>query len=215
MIIREMSNEECFRVLANSRLARLACASNNQPYVVPVYLAYHESHSGEPCLYGYATVGQRVKWMRANPQVCVEVDDVTSCIRWRSVIAFGRYAELPNVAERRVGHPPGRAEGHHYQIVFEEAERELCYQLLQTQALWWEPASTTRAAVADRESVDVFVPIFYKICIEHVTGREATPDTGGAETPINSMHPVGRLGRLRKALREVWLGNRWQPLSAK
>jgi nitroimidazol reductase NimA-like FMN-containing flavoprotein (pyridoxamine 5'-phosphate oxidase superfamily) len=215
MIIREMSNEECFRVLANSRLARLACASNNQPYVVPVYLAYHESPAGEPCLYGYATVGQKVEWMRANPQVCVEVDDVKNCISWRSVIAFGRYEELPAVAEPTVGHPPERAEGHHYEVVFEEAERHLCYQLLQTQALWWEPASTARAAQDNRDSAASFVPILYKISIDRVTGHEAKAETCVAETSSDSMHPVGRLARLRRALKQVWRGNRSYTVSTK
>ena len=76
MVIREMSREECLQVLADARLARLACAFENQPYVVPVYLAYHQPARGEPCLYGFTTQGQKVEWMRANPLVCVEVDEV-------------------------------------------------------------------------------------------------------------------------------------------
>jgi nitroimidazol reductase NimA-like FMN-containing flavoprotein (pyridoxamine 5'-phosphate oxidase superfamily) len=48
MVIREMSNDECLRILAKVRLARLACASNNQPYVVPVYLVYHEPRVSPP-----------------------------------------------------------------------------------------------------------------------------------------------------------------------
>jgi len=49
MVIREMSREECLRVLAGARLARLACAHENQPYVVPVYLASEpESKPGIP-----------------------------------------------------------------------------------------------------------------------------------------------------------------------
>jgi nitroimidazol reductase NimA-like FMN-containing flavoprotein (pyridoxamine 5'-phosphate oxidase superfamily) len=204
MIVREMSNEECFRVLANSRLARLACASNNQPYVVPVYLAYHESPSGEPCLYGYSTVGKKVEWMRANPQVCVEVDDVENCISWRSVIVFGRYVELPAPAEPTVGHPPERAARHHYEVVFEEAERHLCYQLLQTQALWWEPASTARVALDNRDSAASFVPILYKISIDRVTGHEAKAETCGTESSSDSKNSVGRLARLRRSLKKVW-----------
>jgi len=140
MVIREMSKDECLRVLAGTRLARLACASNNQPYVVPVYLAYHEPSIGEACLYGYTTLGQKVEWMRANPQVCVEVDEVMSCTRWMSVIGFGHYEELPDMPEPDVGHPPARQAGHYYEIVPDEpsqaAERLLAYQLLQTQALW-------------------------------------------------------------------------------
>ena len=94
MVIREMSREECLRVLAGARLARLACAHENQPYVVPVYLAYHERRA-TTCLYGFTTPGQKVEWMRANPLVCVEVDEVAACDQWVSVIALGRYEELP------------------------------------------------------------------------------------------------------------------------
>lgn len=219
MVIREMSKEECLHVLANARLARLACVSNNQPYVVPVYLAYHEPSVGEPCLYGYTTVGQKVEWMRANPQVCVEVDQVTSCTRWTSVIVFGRYEELPDVPELNVGHAPERAGGRHYEIVPDEpsqaAERLLAYQLLQTQALWWEPASTARAALAHRDSAVPFVPIFYKISIDCVTGHEATPDTCAADSSVNRMPPVRRFGRLRSALWQVCRGRRPHALSAK
>ncbi|MFL5242657.1 MAG: pyridoxamine 5'-phosphate oxidase family protein [Gemmataceae bacterium] len=92
MVIREMSREECFKVLAGTRLVRLGCAHENQPYVVPVYLAYHEA-SG--CLYGFTTPGQKVEWMRANPLVCVEVDEITANDQWVTIIAMGRYEELP------------------------------------------------------------------------------------------------------------------------
>jgi len=100
MVIREMSREECLRGLAGARLVRLACAHENQPYVVPVYLVYHEPFDGEACLYGVATPGQKVEWMRANPLVCVEVDEVAAYDQWVSIIAFGRYEELPETSGR-------------------------------------------------------------------------------------------------------------------
>jgi len=95
MLIREMSREECLRMLAGATLGRLACAQENQPYVVPVYLAYDEV-SG--CLYGFTTCGQKIEWMRANPLACVEVDEVAANDQWRSLVAIGRYEELPDLA---------------------------------------------------------------------------------------------------------------------
>jgi nitroimidazol reductase NimA-like FMN-containing flavoprotein (pyridoxamine 5'-phosphate oxidase superfamily) len=92
MMIREMSKEDCLKVLAGARLARLACAHENEPYVVPVYLAYDQASR---CLYGFTTPGQKVEWMRANPLVCVEVDEITAFDQWVSVIAIGHYEELP------------------------------------------------------------------------------------------------------------------------
>jgi nitroimidazol reductase NimA-like FMN-containing flavoprotein (pyridoxamine 5'-phosphate oxidase superfamily) len=193
----------------------LACASNNEPYVVPVYLAYHESPVGEQCLYGYTTVGQKVNWMRANPRVCVEVDDVQNCARWTSVIVFGRYEELPDPAEATVGRAPERAAGHHYDIILEEAELQMCYQLQQTQALWWEPASTTRAALAHRDPTASFVPMFYRIVIDRVTGHEATPDACSANMPNTATPSDKGFAGLRRALSEVWRGHRTRPVSAK
>jgi nitroimidazol reductase NimA-like FMN-containing flavoprotein (pyridoxamine 5'-phosphate oxidase superfamily) len=186
---------------------------------VPVYLAYHESPIGEPCFYGYTTVGQKVEWMRANPQVCVEVDEAENCICWRSVIAFGRYEELPDMLEADVGYPHARYAGHHSEIVPDErsqsAERLLAYRLLQAQALWWEPASTVRAALAHRNSADSFVPIFYKIFVDRVTGYDATPDICAADSSVDATSPVRRFGRLRSALKQLCRGRRPQALSDK
>jgi nitroimidazol reductase NimA-like FMN-containing flavoprotein (pyridoxamine 5'-phosphate oxidase superfamily) len=219
MVIREMSNDECLRILAKVRLARLACASNNQPYVVPVYLVYHEPSLGEQCLYGYTTVGQKVNWMRANPQVCVEVDEVKSSTRWTSVIAFGRYEELPYMPELNTGRPPEHAESHRYEIVPDEssqaAERLLAYRLLQAHALWWEPASTARAALADRDPTDSFVPVFYKVNIDHVTGYEAMPETGAVDLSVNRNPVVRQLDRLRSAWNQVCRGWRTHTRPAK
>src|SRR5579871_3933811 len=94
MVIKEMSRDQCLEVLSGARLARLACAKDGQPYIVPVYIAYESPDDGEPRLYGFTTPGQKVEWMRANPLVCVEVDDVTAPDHWVSVIITGRYEEL-------------------------------------------------------------------------------------------------------------------------
>ena len=95
MVIREMSRDECLKVLTRNRLARLGCARENQPYIVPVSLVCNEQINGEPCLYGITTPGQKIEWMRANPLVCIEVDEVATQSQWVSVIVFGRYEEFP------------------------------------------------------------------------------------------------------------------------
>src|SRR5271156_6014731 len=116
MMIREISKEECLQVLARTRLARLGCAYENQPYVVPVYLAYRQPS----CLYGFTTPGPKVAWMRANPLVCVEVEEVGAYDGWVSVIALGRYEEVPET--------PGC-----------EYERLEAWEVLKSEPMWWEP----------------------------------------------------------------------------
>ena len=88
MLIEELTRQASLDLLAGTRLGRLACARGPQPYVVPFYFAYHHN-----CLYSFSTVGQKIEWMRANPLVCVEADQVVSPHEWVSVIVFGRYEE--------------------------------------------------------------------------------------------------------------------------
>jgi nitroimidazol reductase NimA-like FMN-containing flavoprotein (pyridoxamine 5'-phosphate oxidase superfamily) len=66
MLIQEMTEAECITILARARLGRLACAHQNQPYVVPIYFAYEQ-----PYAYAFTTPGQKVEWMRYNPLVCL------------------------------------------------------------------------------------------------------------------------------------------------
>ena len=113
MFVRELTWDKCMERLPQARLARLACTSENQPYVVPVYLVYQA-----PFLYGFMTLGQKVEWMRSNPRVCVELDDVKSFDHWTSVIIVGRYEELTDSPEWG-------------------QERLRAYALLQKNVEWW------------------------------------------------------------------------------
>jgi hypothetical protein len=187
MLIREISLAECLRFLTGTRLARLACAHENQPYIVPVYLAYHRPLRGEACLYGFTTPGQKIAWMRSNPLVCVEVEEVTAYDRWVSVIASGRYEELPDVAGRN-------------------GERLLAHEILQAQAIWWEPASSVYASRIQPDAPEPFIPVFYKIRIDHITGHEATQDPREVISDSVAAPPAGRLGRLGRALSRVFGG---------
>jgi uncharacterized protein len=44
-------------------------------------------------LYGYATLGQKMEWMRQNPRVC-QIDEIITQAHWASVVVFGHYEEL-------------------------------------------------------------------------------------------------------------------------
>jgi nitroimidazol reductase NimA-like FMN-containing flavoprotein (pyridoxamine 5'-phosphate oxidase superfamily) len=45
MLIQEMTEAECLSAASRGRLARLACAHENQPYIVPIYFAYEKDTS--------------------------------------------------------------------------------------------------------------------------------------------------------------------------
>ncbi len=149
MYIHEMTRADCQDVLKRTNVGRLACAHNNQPYVVPINFAFDGSS-----FYGFTTLGQKVEWMRSNPLVCVEVDEVHNHNQWTSIIAFGRYEELPDKPEF-------------------ERERNRAYSYLQKRAMWWEPACISQE---HRDQPHSLTPIVYRIHIDYMTGHRANSD---------------------------------------
>lgn len=156
MFIHEMSTAECNDALARTKLGRLACARNNQPYVLPLNLIF----DGNSHLYGFATLGQKVEWMRSNPLVCFEVDEVKNHNHWTSVIVFGRYEELRDKPE------------------FETA-RAHAQECLQKRVMWWEPAYISQE---HRDKPHSPTPIFFRIKIENITGHRANSDDSETHT---------------------------------
>jgi nitroimidazol reductase NimA-like FMN-containing flavoprotein (pyridoxamine 5'-phosphate oxidase superfamily) len=151
MVIHEMTEDECREALMRSNFGRLACARDNQPYVVPIHFAYDGHY-----VYGFSTPGQKIEWMRSNPLVCLEADERTSRDRWRSVIVAGRYEELPATPEFAL-------------------DRAQAQQALHERAAWWDYAAIPVAEW--RRKPEPFAPIFYRIRIEKITGHRATPAT--------------------------------------
>ena len=149
MLIQEMTEDDCRDALAGSNFGRLACARDNQPYVVPISFAYDGLH-----VYAFSTPGQKIDWMRSNPLVCLETDERTRRDRWISVIVYGRYQELPDTMEFA-------------------RERAHAHQALQERAKWWDYATVPGAEWRRKSST--FTPIFYRIQIEKITGHRAVP----------------------------------------
>lgn len=160
MKVYPLSEEECLQVLADARFGRLGCARENQPYVVPIYFAV-----GGGCIYSFALPGQKIQWMRDNPRVCVETDQVLGADDWTSIVALGRFTELEQSEEF-------------------QRERERAHLLLQGRPMWWEPGAVSIEGVDEARS---FVPIFYRVTIESVSGYRAlarsAPEHGAIRAP--------------------------------
>jgi hypothetical protein len=161
-------------MLSGTNVARLACAVSNQPYIVPIHVEFYDAF-----LYGFATWGQKIEWMRQNPLVCLEIDELTTDRQWASVVIFGVYEELPDTPEY-------------------EYPRSIAERLFQRHPIWWEPASVPLAGHKQRSR------IVFRILISRMSGRRAGPKapetpsllTNASDTP----HPRGLAGRLRRVL---------------
>jgi len=147
MWIEEMPRQACTQFLAKVRLGRLACAKAGQPYVTPLFFAYHAD-----ALYSVSTVGQKIHWMRENPLACVEVDEVVNPQLWTSVVMLGRYEELPDRGDHGV-------------------DRKLAYELLQSRKIWWEPAYARTIVHGTERALEL---VYFRIHIDSMSGHQAT-----------------------------------------
>jgi nitroimidazol reductase NimA-like FMN-containing flavoprotein (pyridoxamine 5'-phosphate oxidase superfamily) len=146
MVIHELTAAECQDVLGRVSLGRLACCRGDQPYVVPVFIYFN---GDDQCLYGFATVGQKVDWMRSNPKVCVEVDEVGDQTNWTTVLVFGRFEEVKGSAG-------------------DDIARHRAMNLFNQRPDWWLPAAAKREGGSEHHT-----PVIYRIVIDRLSGRRA------------------------------------------
>ena len=150
MLIHDMTRNASIELLTRKQLCRLACAHDGQPYVIPIYCAYHDNY-----LYSFSRVGQKVAWMRANSLVCVEADEMASSQDWATVIVLGKYEELPDTPQY-------------------ELHRKRTHDLLQRRPMWWEPGSV-KTELSEKAHPVGFV--YFRIHIDQISGRRAISDT--------------------------------------
>ena len=81
--------------LLSQAVGRIACTDGKRPYIVPVTYVY----DGKDII-GQAKEGMKVEIMRANPNVCFEVDVMSNTANWQSVILFGTFHELKGKKSR-------------------------------------------------------------------------------------------------------------------
>lgn len=169
MLVQELPRQECIDALTRSTVGRLACAYNNQPYIVPINFAFEDIY-----LYGFTTEGQKIEWMRANPLVCIEVDEIQNIFHWTSILVFGRYEELTDQPESQTRLPTQITDRLPPSNQVASGDISLsahAHDLLQShRGSWWEPACASSTL---RASKDKFIPIYYRICIDRITGRRA------------------------------------------
>ncbi len=171
MLIHDMTRQASVELLERVPLGRLGCSHEDQPYITPIYFGYHENY-----LYSFSMQGLKIAWMRANPRVCVEVDEVTNPHDWSVVIVFGSYEELPDTPEH-------------------EIHRRRVYNLLQKRPMWWEPGAL-KPALDPNARLEY---IYFRIHIGRISGHRGVPDTiAGDKVSHTNPRPASRM---RKTLR--------------
>ena len=92
--VEDMTPHEMHALLQRESFGHLGCARDGRPYVVPMHYAYDGKE-----LYFFTTQGMKTQYIDANPQVCLQVEEITDRTHWRSVMVIGRATELTSKEE--------------------------------------------------------------------------------------------------------------------
>lgn len=149
MRIVPISETECRELFKHVSLGRLGCSLDDQPYVVPIRFSYEQERN---CFYVFSTLGKKIEWMRENPKVCLQTDEIGGGSNWTSVVVTGTYVELREPQYT--------------------AERQHAIERLHEHAQWWQnPIAERREQMSDVE----VEPLFFRIDIGSISGLRAIP----------------------------------------
>lgn len=142
MHIKIMAETECLAFIRGVRTGRLACSRNDMPYVVPI----HYVCSGSSIV-SFSMPGQKMDFMRSNPNVCFEVETIERHDKWTCVIVTGTFHEFTS-----------------------PEDKQEAWGLLQEHNDWWEIGSQP---VRDHREEADRAPSFFSISMDSITGRQA------------------------------------------
>ena len=87
--IDEMNSKEIHELLHQVGYGHLGCVHEGKPYVMPMYYYLEEED-----IYLFTTVGMKTYDIDANPEICLQVEEIHGDLHWRSVIVNGRASRL-------------------------------------------------------------------------------------------------------------------------
>ena len=157
----DLDFSQCESLLAAEHYGHLGCADDNVPYVFPVTYVYKNGY-----IYSHTAEGAKIDIIRKNPQVCLQVDHVTSGFEWKSVMCLGLYEEITNLDEV-------------YQIHLMLADS---YAEISTRE-GVVPVSPLLTELKKQKVEELKKHVIYRINIKKTTGKAEQPAHGAWERP--------------------------------
>ena len=147
-MIKNLEASDCLILLDSNYIGRLAYISGKSPYVVPI--TYFHDTEGQ-CILGYSAKGHKIDAMKKHGNVALQVDDIQSIQKWRSVVVHGQFEELEGSTAKKYVHK--FAEGVQNTIVKAKGEKPKFIQDF-----------TSRLQ-------EGAIPVVYRIHISDITGK--------------------------------------------
>lgn len=85
----KLNETQIDNLLVSQSVGRIACTDGEKPYITPVSYVYDGKN-----IIGQTWEGMKLDIIRKNPNVCFEVDVMTSMNNWRSAVVSGIFHEL-------------------------------------------------------------------------------------------------------------------------
>jgi nitroimidazol reductase NimA-like FMN-containing flavoprotein (pyridoxamine 5'-phosphate oxidase superfamily) len=92
--VEDMAPAEMHALLQRECFGHLGCARGGRPYVVPMHYGYDGKE-----LFFFTTQGMKTQYIDANPQVCLQVEEITDSTHWRSVMVVGKAEQITRKEE--------------------------------------------------------------------------------------------------------------------
>jgi len=91
----ELTPTEIDELLRRQRIGRVGSAAVGHVEITPIVYGYDGT-----AVYGHSRFGRKIQYMRGNPEVCFEVEEIVDPKSWRVVVLHGRYEELSDATDR-------------------------------------------------------------------------------------------------------------------
>jgi uncharacterized protein len=90
-----LTADEIESLLRRQQIGRLGVTDGKRVYIFPVAYGYDGAS-----VFVVSRPGLKVQLMRGHPEVCVEIEEIETPARWRTVIAHGHYEKVTDPDER-------------------------------------------------------------------------------------------------------------------
>ena len=98
-MIKSIPTEECELLLQQNYIGHLAYVYQHRPFVVPITYFYKDAK-----IICYSNDGHKIKALRTNNAVALEVAEIGSVNNWQSAVAHGTYEELDGITAKAMLH---------------------------------------------------------------------------------------------------------------
>lgn len=93
-MIGNLATKEGKQLLEDQYIGHLSFIAGKWPYSLPITYYYNRA---KKYIISYATEGHKIKAMRLNPNVSLEVNDIDSVNEWSCVLVHGKFEELHGI----------------------------------------------------------------------------------------------------------------------